>query len=1435
MGTRKLLSSGETISIRLARFIIRRQNWIFAVFIAGCVFSAFAMMFVNINYDLTEYVPDTADSSIGLDLMEREFGYPGTARIMIEDVTLYEAKQYKDKLEAVDGVDQILWCDDTVNIYAGEDFINEEDIRDYYRDGCAVMDVTFTESNTSSRTSQAIDAMKAIIGEKGRYVGMAVQNKALQENLASEMQKILIVAGIMIFLILCAATTAWTEPLLFLIVMGVAILLNRGTNVFVGTISFLTQNVAMVLQLATSMDYSIFLLDSFTHEKARGLSDEEAMVNAVDAAINSIFASSLTTVAGFLALTAMHFSIGFDLGLVLAKGIVFSLLTVVFFMPAMIFRFARWNERTAHRSFFPDFHGLAEQIYRHRRGILVAMLLVAPLAYTAQTMNSFIYGNNTVGAGEGTQVYEDDGVIVSKFGRSNMLLAVYPNTSAVRERQMSDEIEALDYVKSVTSMANSLPDGVPEEFLPQSLTEQLHTDGYARMLIYIRTKAESDTAFACTDEIRGIVQRYYPEGAYVVGETASTEDIRTTILADSGRVNRLSLLGVFAVVLFSFRSALVPLIVMIPIEVAIFINMAFPYLMGETMAYMGYLIVSSIQLGATVDYSILLTNNYMACRRTMDKKQACIEAIARSCSSILTSGMILIFAGYIVHFVSSTAAIGELGHLIGRGAVLSVLLVLATLPALLSAADPFIADPERRNMRYRHIKMRHQRIKGWLRRVTAGLLAALTLAISVAKPSLCAWAAEAAADVDETMYVNLDYYGKASRVNVVKSVRANGQSTFTDYGEYTAVENMSDETVPVIGDGSVRWRLPEDAGGRFYYKCTMDNDAVELPWTFDISYRHNGVPVNGEQLAGASGLIEIHITAEPNEKARQYYRDNMLLMVTVPLDMSKCYSVEAEGSQTQSIGSYTGVVFTALPGEEGDYTVRIGTDSFETIGVIMSMVPGTVEDLEHIRDLKEAKDTWRDAGDAMYDSLESMARAVEGMRGGVDDAREGAAAADAAREKWNAEKDGILAGNDRILASLTALSAQLSRMTPHLESAKSEAEDLHENINDLVDVMEEMQDPLEKLFDLLKDVADDSDDLAGRVPELTQELQTLLALDARLQANEQAILTGMNETFPELLTAIAEDYSGDELDLEIDLINDLEPAEERSGKNKESGKKETRVRIATASDAEENSREKTEETNRRSAVFAAAESLSSGSGTLSSNQLLQILSARTSVLEELASDSSRASDSMRDLLQDIANSADNVSELSESMDSLIDYVHILNATLNRYYPELQDMLTDSAQLVNRTAEALDNGTATLELVQNTLRSSSDDISATALHGLRGTMELLDQSLSVLESTTALREAGRTMKDVMDEQLDKFETENRFLYLDPKAEKVSFTSDKNISPGTLQIILRTEEIRLEDKAEILDAEQEAAAASPLRRMWAVLVKMVQAAVQIFRER
>ena len=685
-------TEGMAFPARLARLIIRRRGLIESVFAVGCLFSLLAMFFVNVNYDLTEYLPDDAESSIGIDVMEQEFGYPGTARVMIKDVSLYEAKQYKDKLEAVDGVDQVLWCDSAVNIYSGEDFIDEEEIRDYYKDGCAVMDVTFVESDDSDRTSRAIDEMEKITGEKGRFTGMAVQNKSLESTMEKEMSRILVVAVVMILTVLCITTSAWTEPILFLFVMGVAVLLNKGTNIFIGTISFMTDNVAIILQLATSMDYAIFLLDAFSRERENGVSDEEAIVTAIEEAINSIFASSLTTVVGFLALVFMKFTIGFDLGLVLAKGIVFSLLTVVFFMPAMILKFAKWNDTTRHRSFLPPFQKFSRRAYHMRYVTLAVMLLLTPFAYVAQGMNDYLYGNSSVGAAEGTAVYESNEEITEIFGRSNMLLVLYPNTSPVTEAALTEDIEALPYVKSVTSMANTLPDGVPEEFLPESMTEQLHTEDACRMLIYIRTKEESDLAFQCTDEIRGILESYYPEGSYLVGQTPSTQDIKTTITADNIKVNALSLAGVFLVVMASFRSLIIPVVVMIPIEVAIFYNMAVPYLTGDSLVYMGYIIVSSIQLGATVDYSILLTNNYQKARRTMTKSEACMTAIARSCPSILTSGSIITLAGYIVHFISTTAAIGDLGHLIGRGGLFSMILVLTALPALLAMADGWIVE-----------------------------------------------------------------------------------------------------------------------------------------------------------------------------------------------------------------------------------------------------------------------------------------------------------------------------------------------------------------------------------------------------------------------------------------------------------------------------------------------------------------------------------------------------------------------------------------------------------------------------------------------------------------------------------------------------------------------------------------------------------------------
>lgn len=664
---RKEEKQTEKEAFSLPKFIIERSRAIEIVFLVLVLISALMAPFVEINYDLTEYLPSTVQSKQGLDLMEEKFGYPGTGRIMIDDVSLYEAKAYKDKIEALDGVDQVMWLDTSTSVYAADAFINFNSVDEYYKDNTAVMDIVFVNGDTDKRTSQTIDEIKDILGDKGHYVGMAVQNKSLQENVSSEMKLIMTLAVVVIFLILTVTTNSWFEPVLYLTVMGVAIVLNKGTNLFIGRISFLTNSVSAVLQLACSMDYSIFLSHAFAREKAKGLDQMTALSNAINEALNSIFASSLTTIVGFIVLCFMKFNIGFDMGLVLAKGIVLSLLTVVFFMPAMILRMTPMIEKTSHRSFLPSFDKLSHGIYNSRRIVLILIAVLAIPAYTAQSMNDFLYGNDAVGASEGTTVYEDDELITAKFGRSNMMMAIVPDTSFIKEKQFTDELEDLPYMKSVTSLSGQLPEGVPEDFLPYSITSQLHKKDYARILIYVKSKGESKLAYQCSDEIQAIMKKYYPENSYLVGTTPSTQDIQTTITKDYSRVNVMSLIGVFVVVMWSFKSLIIPLLIMIPIEVAIFVNMAVPYIVGDTMIFIGYIIVSCIQLGATVDYAILTTNNYLECRKTMDKKEAAIGALNLGIPAILTSGSILTCAGYIVYKVSSVAAIGDLGHLIGRG------------------------------------------------------------------------------------------------------------------------------------------------------------------------------------------------------------------------------------------------------------------------------------------------------------------------------------------------------------------------------------------------------------------------------------------------------------------------------------------------------------------------------------------------------------------------------------------------------------------------------------------------------------------------------------------------------------------------------------------------------------------------------------------------
>lgn len=691
---------------KVAHFIVQRGRIIEKFFIAMTILCAVCYPFVGVNYDLSKYLPDFAPTKQALDVMEKEFGYPGMARIMVKDVTLPEARTIRQRISRVDGVDLVVGPDLAANVYSTDAFIKNSLTDRFYKDGNAVYQIIFEDGDSDASTHKAINEIYGIVGkDRGCFAGSAVSSKERQESITREIAMAIGMAVVIIWLILTLTTTSWFEPFLFILVMVVAIVLNMGSNIMFGRISFFTFSTAAILQLAVSMDYSIFLLHTYTAIKQSGVDSRPAMEAAIEKSCSSILASGTTTIVGFLVIALMKFTIGRDVGFVLTKGIVCSLVTVLFLMPTLILRFDKKIEKTAHRSFLPPLDGMGKLMYRIRIPVLAVAALCAVPCYFGQSMNYFYYGDDALGSGPGTRVYEDSRAIEDVFGKSNVIIAMVPNGNVIKERRLTDELEDQEFIDYALSMAGTLPQGIPESFLPESVTKQLRTGSYARILISMETREESSYSFQCSEKLTEIVKKYYPEDSYVIGMTPTTIDIRDILTDDYNRVSIISLAGVALVVMLTFHSVMVPILVIIPIEVAIYLNMTIPYIIGDSMVYIGYIIVSCLQLGATIDYSILMTNNYMEFRETMGSREAAVTAIAKSAISILTSGGILTVVGYLLYFTSSIQAISQVGRLVGRGALLSMLLVLSLLPALLAAFDKPIRRQQQRAVERRARRM----------------------------------------------------------------------------------------------------------------------------------------------------------------------------------------------------------------------------------------------------------------------------------------------------------------------------------------------------------------------------------------------------------------------------------------------------------------------------------------------------------------------------------------------------------------------------------------------------------------------------------------------------------------------------------------------------------------------------------------------------------
>lgn len=686
---------------KLARFIVRRRIPIFLFFLVVVGVCAFLIPQVKVNYSFQEYLPEGMPSKNGVEVQEEEFGTQESTKVMAVDVSIPQAREIKAGLEAVEYVDFVVWADSAVNLYQPEEFVDQDELQKYYKDNKALFTVYFDKQADTEQLDAAINTIEETYGEQIYMSGGAKDSKTVRETTEAETTRISIVVVPIVLIILFLATTSWLEPLLFLVIIGASIVINMGSNVLFPHISFVTNSMLFVLQLAISMDYSIFLLHRFAEERARGLEVEPAMVNAIQNSISSIVSSSLTTVAGFLSLVLMRFTIGADIGLVFSKGILITLICVIFLFPAIIIFFAKPIEKLQHRSFIPPLGWLGRFAYKFRVVLFVVVILLAVPSYIAQTKNEFIYGQSSLTADEGTASYDAYLKITETFGRDNPVVLLVPRGDLEKEMKLCDDLQALDAVSTVQARVTLAAVTIPDDMLPDGVVNQFMSENYSRIIVSLATLEESPTAYEATAEVSAVAEKYYPGAFHTVGSTAVSADVRDVTHSDSIIVNLLSILSVWVILLLTFRSFSLPFILVASIEVAIFINMAIPYFTDLSMVYIGYLIISSIQLGATIDYAILMASRYLEARQQMGKKEAAIHALNTAGGSVVTSAFILFVAGMVLGAISTVSTISQMGTLVGRGAVLSGIMVLLVLPQLLVLFDRVIEKTTRKTNFYK--------------------------------------------------------------------------------------------------------------------------------------------------------------------------------------------------------------------------------------------------------------------------------------------------------------------------------------------------------------------------------------------------------------------------------------------------------------------------------------------------------------------------------------------------------------------------------------------------------------------------------------------------------------------------------------------------------------------------------------------------------------
>ena len=678
--------------INIGKWITKHKNIILVIAFILLIPAGIGYVSTRVNYDVLSYLPESLETIKGQDILVDEFGMGAFSMVVVEDMPMKDAAKLEKQLESIDHVKDVLWYDDAVDISVPTEMI-PEDLRKAFFNGKATMMIALFDDTTSADdTMDAITQIRKVVGKNVYASGMSgvvtdIKNLALQE-----MPIYVVIAGLLSLVVLFLTMTSFVTPLIFLLNIGMAIVFNLGSNVFLGEISYITQALAAVLQLAVTMDYSIFLLESYEANKERYEGDKKrAMAHAISNTFTSITASSITTVAGFVALCFMTFKLGANIGIVMSKGVVIGVIACVTVLPAMILTCDKAIEKTTHRSLIPSLDKLSHGIVKGRYVALLLFLIVLVPAIHGNN-NYKIYYNIDQSLPKNIPSNEANEKLKKEFNMSNMhMILLKDGLSAKEKSAMSEEIEKVDGVKWVIGLNSLVGSNVPESMIPNNIKKMLKTDNYELEFVSSDYSSATDEVNSQLAKIDKIVKKYQNDGM-VIGEAPMMKDLQDVTDVDLKTVNNISILAIFVIILITFKSISIPVILISVIEFAIACNMAVPFYTNTSLPFVASIVIGTIQLGATVDYAILMTSRYHKERteRGQSKKDAIRIAHETSIKSILTSGLCFFAATFGVSVYSQVDMIGSICTLLSRGAIISMIVVICVLPAMLWIFDGVI-------------------------------------------------------------------------------------------------------------------------------------------------------------------------------------------------------------------------------------------------------------------------------------------------------------------------------------------------------------------------------------------------------------------------------------------------------------------------------------------------------------------------------------------------------------------------------------------------------------------------------------------------------------------------------------------------------------------------------------------------------------------------